>query len=78
MSSLTFTKKKAPAYKDRFCRVQEMIEYCNHHMSENFNPSWASCWTNLCPSGSTSLLAQDGCSVLESPIHMVMNIIQLL
>ena len=43
MSSLTFTKRKAPAYKDRFWQVREMIETWNHHMSENFKPSWASC-----------------------------------
>ena len=43
MSSLTLTKRKAPAYKDRFWQVREMIEAWNHHMSENFKPSWASC-----------------------------------
>ena len=43
MTSLTFTKEPAPAYKDRFWQVREMIEAWNKHMSENFIPSWASC-----------------------------------
>lgn len=43
LTSLTFTDKTAPAYKDPFFEVRQMINEWNKNMFHNFEPRWISC-----------------------------------
>jgi hypothetical protein len=43
LSSLRYTNEEKPTYKDKFCRVRQVITAWNDNMSKIFRPSWVSC-----------------------------------
>ena len=58
LGALQLTRRSAPAYKERFYKVREMLEMCNTNMEEVFLAGWISCldesmskWVNeyTCP-----------------------------
>ena len=58
LGALWLTGRSAPAYKDRFYKVREMLEMWNTNMEEVFSAGWISCldesmskWVNeyTCP-----------------------------
>ena len=43
LSSIQYTDKEPPTYRDRFWEVRQMLKSWNDNMIQNFNPSWVSC-----------------------------------